>query len=277
MKKRPLSPMVLLIAAFSFFACESNTEAPIAEASTEVGTAPEDTTTNDWLSKILGPIPTEISYLTGQFEPATHPDFTAIDPAHTNKTGIYLRKDTYEAFKRMHRDAARDGIVLTIVSATRNFEAQKRIWEDKWTGKRQVDGEYLSAEVADAEARARKILRYSSMPGSSRHHWGTDIDLNALTNSFFAAGEGLTIYNWLINNAYKYGFCQPYTAKGSDRPNGYEEEKWHWSFLPIAKPLTDLARDSMRNEQITGFLGHETAVRIGIRENYILGINPNCL
>jgi len=276
MKKYSLSPMIWLFATACFFACETAPEAPVEPPTTEATISTESPET-DWLSKILGPVPTEITYLTGQFDPATHPDFTGIAATYTNKTGIFLRKDTYEAFKRMHSDAAKEGIVLTIVSATRNFESQKRIWEEKWTGKRQVDGEFLSETVEDPEARARKILRYSSMPGSSRHHWGTDIDLNALTNSFFAAGEGLTLYNWLVNNAYKYGFCQPYTAKGSDRPNGYEEEKWHWSFLPIAKPLTDLARDSMRNEQITGFLGHETAVSIGIRENYILGINPNCL
>ncbi len=272
MKKLPIALLVVM----ALSACETPATDTAPAPPSEVTEAPKEDT-QDWLSSILQPIPTDISYLMGQFNPATHPDFTPIANTYTTKSNIYLRKDAYEAFKRMYREAGNAGIVLKIVSATRNFDAQKLIWEEKWTGKRQVDGEYLPVEVTDAEDRARKILRYSSMPGSSRHHWGTDIDLNALNNDFFAAGEGLTMYNWMTNNAHKFGFCQPYTTKGSERPNGYEEEKWHWSFIPIAKPLTDLAKDSLSNEKIEGFLGHETAVSIGILENYILGVNPNCL
>lgn len=270
--------LLFLTLVVGFTSCEPEREDKENAANEATATAVEEQTEETpWLQAILQPVPEDITYLMGQFDPSRHPDFTRIEAIYTNKTGIYLRKDAYEAFKRMHRDAANAGIVLKIISATRNFDAQKAIWEDKWTGKRQVDGVLLSPEVTDPEGRAKKILRYSSMPGSSRHHWGTDIDLNALNNEFFAAGEGQVLYNWLLNNAANYGFCQPYTAKGTFRPNGYEEEKWHWSFVPIAKPLTDLARDSMSNEKISGFLGHETAVSIGILENYILGVNPNCL
>ncbi len=70
------------------------------------------------------------------------------------------------------------------------------------------------------------------MPGTSRHHWGTDFDLNNLTNSYFSRGEGKVIYAWLKKNAGKYGFCQPYTA---GREEGYNEERWHWSYIPLAR------------------------------------------
>ncbi len=40
------------------------------------------------------------------------------------------------------------------------------------------------------------------------------------------------IYKWLVKYAGKYGFGQPYT---SGRDSGYNEEKWHWSYLPLAK------------------------------------------
>ena len=65
------------------------------------------------------------------------------------------------------------------------------------------------------------------MPGStSRHHWGTEIDIHSLKNGDFADGEGLKIYEWLTTHAEDYGFYQPYTAE-----QGYEEEeKWHWSY-----------------------------------------------
>ncbi len=39
----------------------------------------------------------------------------------------------------------------------------------------------------------------------------------------------------LTANAAKFGFCQPYNVK-TDR-KGYNEEKWHWSFMPLSKFL----------------------------------------
>jgi LAS superfamily LD-carboxypeptidase LdcB len=178
----------------------------------------------------------------------------------------------------MHEAAASDGIDLKILSATRNFNEQKRIWEAKWTGERLVqNNENLANSTPDPKERALKILRWSSMPGSSRHHWGTDIDLNAFENNYFESGEGLKIYNWLTSNASSFGYCQPYTPKNDLRPNGYNEEKWHWSYLPIAKPLSDAAKAHLKNEMIKGFKGSETAVSIDILNNFILGINNACL
>ena len=115
------------------------------------------------------------------------------------------------------------------------------------------------------------------MPGSSRHHWGTDIDLNALENSYFEQGEGKKVFDWLEANAHEYGFCRPYTEKGPERPNGYNEEKWHWSYRPIAKPLTDQARESLTNDMIRGFKGADTAEEINVVENYVLGVSSKCL
>ncbi len=216
-------------------------------------------------------------YLMGRFDPATHPDFIVIEPTFTNKKNIYLRRDTYEAFRRMHAAAERDGVKLVILSATRNFAAQKGIWEAKWTGARKVDGMDLSQAIPDARERALKILEYSSMPGTSRHHWGTDIDLNSLNNAFFEKGEGQKIYAWLTAHAAEFGFCQPYTPKGPARPDGYNEERWHWSYMPVGKKLTTLARRSLKDEMVTGFQGSEAATRIGVVEKYVLGVSAGCL
>ncbi len=154
---------------------------------------------------------------------------------YADRGGLYLLNEVYDAFVRMHEAARKDGIRLVIVSATRNFNAQKRIWERKWTGIRRVDGQDLAQTVPDPIDRARIILRYSAMPGTSRHHWGTDIDINSVENAYFESPEGRKVYAWLAANARDFGFCQPYTAKGNDRPRGYEEEPWHWSYCPIAR------------------------------------------
>ena len=155
---------------------------------------------------------------------------------------------------------------------------RKGIWEAKWTGARKVQGgENLAESTPIPKERALKILRWSSMPGSSRHHWGTDIDINAFENDYFEKGKGLKEYNWLIANGPKYGFCQPYTPKDASRPNGYNEEKWHWSYIPLAKKLSDQANIRLKDTMIRGFQGAETAKDIGIVEKFVLGINKECL
>ena len=218
-----------------------------------------------------------IAELMGKFDPAAHPDFVKIANKYTDKPNLYLREATYAAYQDMHRAAQADGINFKIRSATRNFDYQKGIWERKWTGKTKVEnGQDLSVTTPPNAVRARKILLYSSMPGTSRHHWGTDIDLNSFSNAYFEKGRGLKEYEWLQQHAAQYGFCQPYSPKGDARPHGYEEEKWHWSYLPIAQPLTELAQTALKDELITGFQGAETAAEIGVVEQYVLGINPAC-
>jgi D-alanyl-D-alanine carboxypeptidase len=222
---------------------------------------------------IVGITNPDKDYLLGRFDPASDVRFSKLRPEHTSGAamGGYLRKETYEAFVTMADAAGKEGIRLTIISATRNFESQKKIWENKWNGRVQVEGKNLTS-VINPEERARIILRYSSMPGSSRHHWGTDMDLNSLENSYFETGDGLRIYEWLTTHAAEYGFCQPYTSKASGR-TGYEEEKWHWSYLPLSRPLLDEYIKNIRYEDITGFNGSESAGAIGIIEDYVQGIS----
>ena len=218
-----------------------------------------------------------IDYLMGKFDPKEHDDFIKVAQKYASRADFLLREDTYTAFQKMFEAAKKEGIHLKIISATRPFAHQKRIWEAKWNGDRKVDGQDISKTIKNPTQRALKILEYSSMPGTSRHHWGTDIDINALTNDYFEKGKGLKEYEWLSKNAQKFGFCQPYSPKGKDRPDGYNEEKWHWSFLPVAKKLTDQYKLRVEDESISGFDGSETASEIKVIEKYVLGINTECL
>lgn len=215
--------------------------------------------------------------LMGKIDPAKHPDFVLIEAPYASRSGMYMRRAAYEAFKKMHAAAARDGIQLVIISAARNFEAQKGIWEAKWNGSRTIEnGKNAATAYPDPATRALKILEYSSMPGSSRHHWGTDIDLNDLNPAWFQSGTGKKIHDWLTANGPEFGFCQPYSPKSPERPNGYNEEQWHWSYMPISRELTALAEKDLKNEMITGFAGANTAAQIDVVKNYVLGINPAC-
>ena len=162
----------------------------------------------------VGAQPVDKNYLLGRFNPDTNSRFAKIPAEYStgSANGGWLREEALKAFSKMRAAAKKEGVVLTIISATRNFESQKKIWENKWTGKTLVGGKNLTL-ISDSAARAKIILQYSSMPGSSRHHWGTDMDLNSLDNSYFEAGEGLQVYQWLQKNAAAFGFCQPYTSK----------------------------------------------------------------
>ncbi len=214
------------------------------------------------------------AYLTGKYEPSKDDRFVLVGKKWGNKT-MYLRRETYAAFEKMAEAAEADGVLLKIISATRTFAQQKNIWESKWTGKTLVEGRSLAKFIADPKKRAEKILEVSSMPGTSRHHWGTDIDLNNLSDGYFTKknSSGEKIYKWLSAHAHEHGFCQPYSA---GRMQGYTEEKWHWSYLPLSRPLLKSAKNQLTDDEISGFLGSETAVEIGAVKNYVLGINPEC-
>ena len=201
--------------------------------------------------------------LLGQFDPSSHPDFEKIHSDYTNKPSIYLRKKAYSAFKDMFYDAKLCGIDLKIISATRNFNYQKGIWERKWKRTK-----YMGWQKAD---KALDILKYSSMPGTSRHHWGTDIDLNDLNNSYFETGEGQIIYQWLRLHAKDYGFEQVYTSKDQGR-TGYQEEKWHWSYLPLSSIYLQEYNRLITSEDINNFNGSEVAGEIQAIEKYVNGI-----
>lgn len=216
------------------------------------------------------------NYLMGRFDPAQDKRFAKISPPLAVTT-MYIRKEALEAYKQMHAAAKKDGITFKMTSATRNFDRQKGIWDAKWNSKKPVDGKMLPplAQLSGKD-RALAILRWNAMPGTSRHHWGTDIDMNSVDPSYWAQGKGKKEYDWLVANASKYGFCQTYSTIGADRPTGYQEEKWHWSYMPVASELTRLYGQMIKDDDISGFPGSETAVEIGVVKKYALGINPAC-
>ncbi len=208
------------------------------------------------------------NYLMGKFNPANRPGFVKVPQRYANRKGYYLREEALAAFKKMHAAARKDKVNLIMRSATRNFDYQKRIWNRKWKQKRQ--------SFPNAKSRVKAILQFSSMPGTSRHHWGTEVDLNSFNNGWFTYGKGLKLFNWMNANAHKYGFHRPYTRKNSDRATGYNEEKWHWSYTPLSKAMLNDAKGLITDAKITGFSGSEYATELSIVNHYIFGVHPSC-
>lgn len=217
-----------------------------------------------------------IDYLTGKFNPAKDTRFV--------KTGdFYLRKEAAAAFLKMQKEAAKSKITLKIVSGTRTFADQKRLWENKWNGITPVNtdtNEYLPKpnlrkNTLSKEQRALRVLEFTAMPSTSRHHWGTDFDLNRVDSSYWEKAKGRKEYLWLHENAKKFGFCQVYSA---DRSNGYKEEKWHWSYLPLAGQFTNQYSELIKNSDILNFkfVGAETATTVDAVANFVLEIDQRC-
>lgn len=201
--------------------------------------------------------------LLGKFEPSKHASFVKIEVAHTDKPTIYLRREAYDSFRMMYDAAKKEGINIRIISATRNFDYQKGIWEKKWLREK-----YIGWSEVD---KVRNILKYSSMPGTSRHHWGTDVDFNSVEPGWFAKGEGKKLYDWLIANGAAYGFAQTYTSKSHGR-TGYEEEKWHWSYMPISRDMLKQYNATITYSDLTGFSGSTSAKAAQSIELYVNGI-----
>lgn len=220
------------------------------------------------------------SYLTGRFEPERVKCFVDISTLGVPVSGArqYLRREAAEALAAMLRDFKKShpGVELRVRSSTRTWEHQKSIWEGKWHGRVRVEGVRLDEWIPDPAERAAKILEFSSMPGTSRHHWGTDFDLQELDNSYYESGRGAVLYRWLSTNARSYGFCQPYTE---GRREGYMEEKWHWSYAPLARTyLADWLRlykkDPGRMAKESGFAGSDVCLHRA--PVYVESVNPSC-
>ncbi len=225
--------------------------------------------------------------LLGKFNPATDSNFVLIPEHMASNKSMYCHRETFQAYLAMRDSALRDGITLTIVSATRNFDRQKQIWDRKWQNTQcpkncppELGGRAQRAEgVCNTDSlqlacdiyKIRSIMRYSSMPGTSRHHWGTDLDFISVEPEDWTHGEGLRIYNWLCLNAHKFGFFQPYTADPTR--TGYAEERWHWSYAPLSKPYLEAYRQKITAEDITGFSGSYLVDSLGIIQSHIFGIS----
>lgn len=217
------------------------------------------------------------SYLTGNF------DSKKVLIAFPSEDGKehFLREDVLRSYQDMLDEfeksiESKNRQKIFLVSSFRSFEQQKSIWESKFTGKKPMR---TSIKGKSREEIVDLILEYSSAPGTSRHHWGTDFDINFLENEYFETkGKGGFIYKWLDEKAKNFGFCQPYNTKSKRENKGYNEEKWHWSYAPVAVELQKewiRLYDSSQITMNTKFLGADV---LGYRvKDFVAYTNPDCL
>ena len=209
----------------------------------------------------------EKNILLGKFDYKKDSNFSIVSSKYSSKT-IYLRNEVLLKFDQMYNAALKDGIKLVIISGTRSFNHQKYIWDRKWA---------KNIQKMDSISAVKEIMKYSSMPSTSRHHWGTDIDLNNLENSYFEIGEGKKIFDWLVENAFKYGFHMTYDNQEETKRTGYKMEKWHWSYMPISEQFLIQFNEYINCENISSFKGSKFACHpnVDVIKNFVNGINTD--
>jgi len=155
------------------------------------------------------------------------------------------------------RDAARDaGIDVEIASGFRDFATQLTIWNRKWHGERPLldrCGDPLDRAGLPDAVMVDAILCWSALPGSSRHHWGTEIDvfdraalpenyrLQLVPSEYAADGVFARLSAWLDEHAARFGFFRPYRRDHG----GVGPEPWHLSYAPVAVPALEAFTLSM--------------------------------
>lgn len=185
-----------------------------------------------------------------------------------------LHADALEPFLAMKADAARDGIDIAITSAFRDFAAQQRIWNLKWSGERPLyDDQGLERNHASLTGieLIEAILCWSALPGGSRHHWGSEIDVvdraampegyrvQLLPGEAAPGGIFHPLHRWLDSNMGRYGFFRPYrTFRG-----GVHVESWHLSYAGVSvDALTALTPEIVaRAVQESDMLGKELVLQ----------------
>lgn len=159
--------------------------------------------------------------------------------------------------------AASAGFILKVASSYRSFERQLLIWNNKARGLRPVlsdAGEIIDINALSERDKVFAILRWSALPGASRHHWGTDVDVYGSVHIDPAYQLQLTVaetqgdgpfaefHRWLSDELAQGNsdFFRPYAQ---DR-GGVAPEPWHLSYAPLAAIFSRQFTQNLLREQL---------------------------
>lgn len=163
-------------------------------------------------------------------------------------TKYFIHKSILPDFLKLQRDAALDGFNLQIISGFRDHDRQLKIWNAKASGQRVLlDDQESPLDFHSLSPReiVFAILRWSALPGCSRHHWGTDFDVydantqtaeevKLVPSECIGNGPAAKLHEWLdsrMATKTAYNFFRPYST---DR-GGVSPERWHLSYAPLAR------------------------------------------
>ncbi len=139
-----------------------------------------------------------------------------------SRSGMRLVSSAKDAFETLAEQALKDNKKVIAMSSYRSYQYQVNLYN------RYVANEGVNA--ADT---------YSARPGYSEHQTGLCVDVydGVIDYTNFEKSDS---YNWMMDNAYKYGFILRY-PKGKENITGYQYESWHYRYVgkKIAKYIHD--------------------------------------
>lgn len=192
-------------------------------------------------------------------------------------TDFRIRESALGPFLRLSDAANEAGFEIRVESAYRTFERQLSIWNRKATGQLPLldaKGEPFKKLPESEEERMRAILHWSALPGASRHHFGTELDVVdgksvpdgyevQLTESE-CDGMFAPFHRWLssrIESGNSFGFTRVFVpGRGKIQP-----ERWHISHRPSAATIEELF-DPEKLRQV--YLSAKMELKEAVLENF---------
>jgi LAS superfamily LD-carboxypeptidase LdcB len=196
----------------------------------------------------------------------TPEQLTGITDSHLQSTlvgqkAFMLHPEVVDDLLKMIEAATEAGFKMEIASGFRDFHRQKAIWNGKFSGDLKIldsHSQLLEKATLSDEEKLMAILRWSALPGGSRHHWGCDFDVYArnllppetqlqLEPWEYFEGHQLTFYQWLEANLDRFGFFFPYQQD----LGGVAIEPWHISHKSVGQQcLAHLTPEVLRKQLI---------------------------
>lgn len=132
--------------------------------------------------------------------------------------GEKVDSEIYPDLQEMFDDMRDDGIYPVVGEGYRSRERQQEIMEDK-----------IQAFINEgySEKKAEEMAKeWVAVPGTSEHELGLAVDINADKEK----SDNQEVYDWLYENAYKYGFILRYPI-GKTLITGIDYEPWHYRYV----------------------------------------------
>jgi D-alanyl-D-alanine carboxypeptidase len=153
----------------------------------------------------------KIYFLNENYVPAALATITPAYTLDTSRTYLFLTQ-AKTSLENMLADAENAGAPILVLSAYRSF------------------GQQVALKTSYKTTYVKGANSFSADQGYSEHQLGTAVDLTTkeIANTSIAFAK-TPAYDWLTNNAYRYGFVLSYPPNNTF----YQYEPWHWRFIGI--------------------------------------------
>lgn len=199
--------LIVLLAAILYRTCQLNAESPGITIKTILTELSNHTTTDsseNW----------ELLLVNRTHKIPAHYSVTLIELSNGKKVGQRI----YPSLQQMFDDARAAGLSLFVREGYRTAEDQQQIMDERIT-------KYENQGYSKTEA-TKLAEEYVAIPGTSEHQLGLSVDINADTTK--CSSE--KVYQWLDENAWKYGFIKRYPSDKTDI-TGISNEPWHYRYV----------------------------------------------